>query len=90
MEDGHLERGGIHRERSYRSCHLRGQGRLQMEDNIRRQFRYVLYDVDSHADANSYRSPTPSRSSSNPSASFRNYSSSAKPQSRPSSTASIS
>jgi hypothetical protein len=89
MEDGHLERGGISRDRPCRGCYLCRQRRLQMENPIRCQFRYALCVMDSHADI-SNRSLTPSRSSSNPSAFFRNYSFSAKRQSRLSSTASTS
>jgi hypothetical protein len=85
-----MERGGISRDRSCRGCHLRRQRRLQMENPIRRQSRYALSAVNSHADINSYRSLTPSRLSSNRSAFFRNYSSFAKRQSRLSSTASTS
>jgi hypothetical protein len=90
MEDGHLERGGISRDRPRRGCHLRRQRRLQMENPIRRQFRYRPCVVNNHVDFNSYRSLTPSRSSSNRSAFFRNYSFSAKHQSRLSLTASTS
>jgi hypothetical protein len=90
MEDGHLERGGISRDRPRRGCYLRRQRRLQMENPIRRQFRYGSCIVNGHADINSDRSRIPSRLSSNPSAFFRNYSFSAKRQSRLSSTASTS
>jgi hypothetical protein len=38
MEDRALERGGLNRERTCRGCHLRGQGRLQMEILVRCQF----------------------------------------------------
>jgi hypothetical protein len=90
MEDGHLERGGISRDRPRRGCYLRRQRRLQMENPIRRQFRYGSCIVNGHADINSDRSRIPSRLSSNPSAFFRNYSFSAKRQSRLSLTASTS
>jgi hypothetical protein len=85
-----MERRGISRDRSCRGCYLRRQRRFQMEDPIRRQSRYMPCVMNSHVDFNSYRSLTPSRSSSNRSAFFRNYSFSAKHQSRLSLTASTS
>jgi hypothetical protein len=89
MENWALERGGLNRERTRRGCYLRGQGRLQMEILVRCQFCWALFCQNRHADI-LYRSLTPSRSSSNRSAFSHNYSSSAKPQSRLLSTASIS